>query len=162
MCELCEESRTAHTKKIFFFTVHFCYPQVKDSLSKISILGNVNESLSFWCVSDRFDRLLKNPLRFQSNKVRMRMLWTGLKTVPKTEIKAHSLRVLSSIADSSFWFRRSFRIASLFRWATISSWSWYSWWARAFRSISNPSVASWMPKIGALESGSSAGIGRGL
>ena len=77
-------------------------------------------------------------------------------------IKAHSLRVLSSISDSSFWLRRSLRIASLFLCATISSCSWYSCCARAFRSINFSSVASKTPKIGALESGSSAGMGRGL
>lgn len=77
-------------------------------------------------------------------------------------IKAYSLRVLSSISDSSFWLRRSLRIASLFLCATISSCSWYSCCARAFRSINFSSVASETPKIGALESGSSAGMGRGL
>ena len=77
-------------------------------------------------------------------------------------IKAYSLRVLSSISDSSFWLRRSLRIASLFLCATISSCSWYSCCARAFRSINFSSVASKTPKIGALESGSSAGMGRGL
>ena len=77
-------------------------------------------------------------------------------------IKAYSLRVLSSISDSSFWLRRSLRIASLFLCATISSCSWYSCCARAFRSTNFSSVASKTPKIGALESGSSAGMGRGL
>ena len=104
---------------------------------------------------------------YYSNSIRILIRIKRLILPPMTYenrliIKAYSLRVLSSISDSSFWLRRSLRIASLFLCATISSCSWYSCCARAFRSINFSSVASKTPKIGALESGSSAGMGRGL
>lgn len=104
---------------------------------------------------------------YYSNSIRILIRIKRLMLPPMTYekrliIKAYSLRVLSSISDSSFWLRRSLRIASLFLCATISSCSWYSCCARAFRSINFSSVASKTPKIGALESGSSAGMGRGL